>query len=698
MKKYFLFFVILTIVASCSNDKSDDKKHEVLNKQKAVSGAKISRQIFSEKDRTNGLKPEDIAAKFINASNTKDKKKLETVLTKKAYECVSTGKFTDRDFLNFKIKSAVFKDDKAYVPVAFSLKEKRTETELVMRKEDGKWRIHAFKEKNEEGVDITIDMERLCDFFENASTNFKKSFSDYDKNWIAEKKSEYKALKEVDPKKFNSDWQLDINIEDKTVQEAIETLIRPLGLSLFTCGFEQELSKKITFHKKKISRLQVIEIILNELGLYPVYPDISMGGLREFGTAITDSVSEMFVQSGGPFKMEKEGKTLSTQNIPSPNSLLVKRGPRPYPIVFTGPIMIEIEKVVEKVPLATGLVSIIIWGADINKSALVLLKESEEAAMIEDVVDSKGASLLLKKTEGYFSHPEIQGSMFRLAKTVLLKGLYNSVQEIRMISGAVMFETPVKVSEEKVSLKDMKKKPNGVELSFGTLRFFAKFDGSQSRFDIKGPSGLLKKFDIRFYPVDANNAFIGPFSLGTSYSFSTDDDTMPGNRIYSLPTEEEPAHVFFKFLTETNRIEYPFEIKKIPLKSFQKMPEGIVALDFKGCNTPVSIGFVKFDRKDAYFPKAIVKLKNHSNKNILKIETEFEYLDEKGDKLKTFPQNVEGALTMDFQEPVVNKKAEKEIEATAFFLPENAVDLNVRVKGVEFEDFSWWHALVITPP
>ena len=415
----------------------DLAEHEVRNKLKAVSGGKISRQIIPKKGQTNGLKPEDIAAKFIDSSNTKDMKKLESVLTKKAYACMSTGKFTDRDFQDFKIKVAEIKDDKAYVPVTFSSKGKNMETELVMRKEDGRWRIHAFKEKNENGAEITIDIEKLCDFFENASKNLKTSFSDYDKKWIAEKKSEYKALKEVDLKEFNSDWQLDINIKDKTVQEAIETLIRPLGLSLFTPGFEKELSKRITFHKKKISRLQVIEIILNKFGLYPVYPDISMGGLRDFGTAITDSVSEMFVQNGGPFKIEKNEKTLTMQNMPGPNSLIVKYGPRPYPVVFTGPIMIEIKKVVEKVPLATGLVSIVIWGMDINESALVLLKENSEAAMIEEVVDSKGESLLLKRTEGYFPPPEIQGSMFRLEKTVLLKNLYNSVQEIRVISGAM---------------------------------------------------------------------------------------------------------------------------------------------------------------------------------------------------------------------------------------------------------------------
>ena len=46
---------------------------------------------------------------------------------------------------------------------------------------------------------------------------------------------------------------------------------------------------------------------------------------------------------------------------------------------------------------------------------------------------------------------------------------------------------------------------------------------------------------------------------------------------------------------------------------------------------------------------------------------------------------------MEGQEPVVKKKTEKEIETTAFFLPEKALDLNVRIKGVLFEDYSRWN-------
>jgi len=354
--------------------------------------------------------------------------------------------------------------------------------------------------------------------------------------------------------------------------------------------------------------------------------------------------------------------------------------------------MIEIEKVVEKVPLATGLVSILIWGMDVNESALLLLKESDNAAMIKEVKDINGESLFMDKAEGFFPPPEIQSSMFRLKKTVLLKGLYKSVNEIQVISGSMRFETPVNIKEEKVNVKDMKKTPEGVQLSFGKLRLFVKSDGKTSFFEFKGPGSLLKTLNIRFYPVDEKNRFVGPFSLGTSFGFRTDDETIPGNKTYSLPLNEEPESVLFKFFTETRRIEYPFEIEKIPLKSFTEMPDGIVGLDFKGYDTPVSIDFIKFNRSDPNFSKVTLNLKNHSNKGILKIETDFEYIDGTGAKLKTFPHGIQGAFTMDDQESVVENNTEQEIETTAFFLPENAVSLNVGIKGIEFEDYSRWEA------
>jgi hypothetical protein len=192
--------------------------------------------------------------------------------------------------------------------------------------------------------------------------------------------------------------------------------------------------------------------------------------------------------------------------------------------------------------------------------------------------------------------------------------------------------------------------------------------------------------------VDRNGRFFGPFSVGTSYSFSTSDDNLPGEINHSLSMEEEPAAVGFKLLTAVEEIQYLFEIDQIHLKSYAKMPAVPVAIDFGEHKKPVSVEFRDFDRQDVTFPQARLGLENHANKSILKIEADLCYLDAAGQTLKTLPHEIKGVFTQHSQDAVVEKKSATEVKTTAFFLPDNAVGMEVQVKGVEFADYTRWDA------
>ncbi len=138
-------------------------------------------------------------------------------------------------------------------------------------------------------------------------------------------------------------------------------------------------------------------------------------------------------------------------------------------------------------------------------------------------------------------------------------------------------------------------------------------------------------------------------------------------------------------------LEYPFELREIPLEHHEEMPAEITALSFGEHERPVEVEFVRFtDRENPDFPKVLVRAQSYANKDALTIHARFTYLDRQGKALKDFPHTLTGTFSSEGHAPVVEKGGTAEVETTAFFMPEETAGLEVSVEKVEFIDGTEW--------
>jgi hypothetical protein len=165
-------------------------------------------------------------------------------------------------------------------------------------------------------------------------------------------------------------------------------------------------------------------------------------------------------------------------------------------------------------------------------------------------------------------------------------------------------------------------------------------------------------------------------------------------------TNEPPASVHLKIVSKVTEVEYPIELKNIPLNHHAEMPEKLETLLFAGHDAPVTVEFIEI-RKDPNFPpehapeNILVRVTNHSNKNAHSIRCQLVYLDEQGSEVERFsapPTTLTGKVTQDGIQPVVARNATEEVETTAFFMPGQTKNVRVDLQGVEFIDGTTWRS------
>ena len=120
------------------------------------------------------------------------------------------------------------------------------------------------------------------------------------------------------------------------------------------------------------------------------------------------------------------------------------------------------------------------------------------------------------------------------------------------------------------------------------------------------------------------------------------------------------------------------------------MPEKIEELSFGKHPAPVSGEFMHIVDPDPGFTKILVRLVNHSNKDITSIFVNLVYLDVNGNEIDDFPSTISGDFSFEGQEPAVTKNAANEIETTAFQMPEGTVDIRIEVNSADFIDGTTW--------
>ncbi|MCH7989898.1 MAG: hypothetical protein IID46_12215, partial [Planctomycetes bacterium] len=132
----------------------------------------------------------------------------------------------------------------------------------------------------------------------------------------------------------------------------------------------------------------------------------------------------------------------------------------------------------------------------------------------------------------------------------------------------------------------------------------------------------------------------------------------------------------------------------VVVPSVEKKPMILSPAKFPGHDTPISLEFVKITGEEN-FREVQFKAINHSDKGIESFEMTLVFLDAGGKKLKDFPSSYSsptqfGPDGQQTREPAVKKKATKQFEVTAFFMPEETKSVRADLRSVRFVDAETW--------
>jgi hypothetical protein len=394
----------------------------------------------------------------------------------------------------------------------------------------------------------------------------------------------------------------------------------------------EPLSKPVTIKLDAVSRLQAIEGIAGQVGLYPRYT------LRKLG---------------------------------------FRQGPRPLPAIFAGPFMVEVSRLDEAVPYATGSVDLRLLAAAIPTAAIAQIKSLNFSADVEEddtltfrlleVTGTGGQDILNDNSVGMM--PQATRTMIILARTVDLKNLIRSVEQIERLNGELSFVLPTKMTTLKFPNIDKGTTASGDGLS---MKIGNVSPGQMSMIEVEFEG--IKPDRVKIVPLDADGKAM-EVNGGGSSSFGEKGSC-------SVFVEGTPASIEARVIQETERVRVPFELSGIALESHGQMPEAIEPLKFEG-DQPVTVEFVEF-KGSGDSKKIVLRVTNHANKDLATVHLQLNYYDAADKKLDDSPHGHSRGRSF------VAAGGTEDIEVSTFFMPDDTESIRVDVKSASFADATEW--------
>ncbi len=533
------------------------------------------------------------------------------------------------------------------------------------------------------GEEMLVDLsERLGSAIQSElQTLFENAARGGSDEAIARKKKDFDAIRSWSQADFAALWRNREDWRGRTALDALRELTVSLGLTLDAGEHAGALSGEVTSDLRGLSRLEAIERIAVEKGLHPVLPDVSaMARAASPRPGLPDAFqSALEERFGEAVRGRIDQSTGDPSPGPAPDAVSLVAGPRPFPVTFAGPFVVSVGDVVERVPHGTGTVDVVVRAYGIDPGLLAVLGDVMESIRFENVADAAGRSLARDENARYFGGGLSARGAFESVTRVRLEGLLREVETIHRIVGVHVFPLP-----ESVEIIDVKSVAKHAEAHAGALRaVVVEGGGSSTTFELTGLPAPFDSLIIRAWPYDAAGK-----SLGTLYQGTT---SWRRDRVrFQVQTPEPPARVTLKIISSRRDVEYPFELRDVPLPRHAEQPERLEPIDFAGRDVPVEVTLLGVDRSDQGLPELRLRVDNHANKAIESALVRIFYLGTGGETLSDFPQNLTGSNTAPGQDLLVADGSRTDAQAPAFFMPDGAVSARIAVEQLEFVDGTVW--------
>ena len=674
-----LLLVLLAIIA-CSSEKTSDTLDEKKAQAEGVGNKSDNAKIQAKA----GKNPEEIVHMYMQASRQGEMKAVLRSMTDEARKAFSSWEQTAQEQgqkgEKFVVGEATVENDLARVPVTTTgpvKSQPHRELTFLLRSSDGRWGIYALETVLENGSKFTLNFEKMDSVAKKMEGAFRQMVSPDSETMRRDaevQQKSYDALQKISPERFETAWKRDLAAQNRPASEVLAELLAPMGVLPPSDTGDGLIDAPVSVSLKGKSRLEAIEAVCAQIGHYPEYPYTP-----EMRYGVMGGFVETFAQSFG--EMAEEG-----DDAHASNALRLIKGARPRPAFFFGPLMMVVREIKQHSAYATGHLSLTVFGADIDHGVFELLGETDDPFHVETLEDRNGNSLLHSITHGMRFSPYGEGAFFRLDRTVHLKSLLRHIAEIREFSGKMVFHLPEAMLQGEFRFENDGEKRTE---SLGPLSVVSWRKAKEIFLEFAGPSSVLGNRLVKYAPADARGEPVFVSTTGHNWAIIEGSDE-PGEVSAQISLSRPAASVACKYVSRVENVEFSFSVKSLALPSPELMPEALPPLEHPNFDEPVSLEFVELDRSDPYFGKARVRIVNHSNKDISRIEAKFVYLDDGENEINEFPHQLEGAETPEGRELYVAAGQTAEKRVPAFFIPLNMVGVEFRIDRVEFMDASLW--------
>lgn len=510
------------------------------------------------------------------------------------------------------------------------------------------------------------------------------------------------AMESVSSRAFEAAWKIDIDIQQQPARVELERLSAELGLRM---GNLEEhaaaLDKPVSLQLQGVSRLQAIEQICSQVGLYPDYtqqPDMAGGGPF---AALALMMGRM---AGGQVPVVAAAPEPAAEALPA---VSLRAGARPVPLVFTGPFALEVTRLEEYPPDATGLLDVSLFLGGIHPSAQAYWTDGDWRQWFRPI-----GLVFFEKWRDVDGLDIVPADDLRMAmqSSAVLPGqtsqvpLHNLLRDVKSLRLTTEISVPLPTKVETIRFDDLTVSPitrgETTAVTIRSVKIQPAVPATNDQPVREASASIVVEAKCSFgaklscVVLDAQGHVLR--GLGSGYSMdgsyavrgpSTKKESI-GQLRGNLQVQGVPKTLVVKVLSEEQKLTFPVELD-VALKSSSEQVEKLAELEFDG-PCPVELETLKIG-KDQMFWEADVQITNHSNKNVANIEAKMHYLDREGKKLSE-----QTAMLQPMHEPrqkrflMATPKSTRKTDVTAFFAPDELASVRFVLESVTFGDGTTW--------
>jgi RNA polymerase sigma factor (sigma-70 family) len=458
-------------------------------------------------------------------------------------------------------------------------------------------------------------------------------------------------LEAVSPTDWETSWKEDLDATGQPSGEVLRRLLRPWGLTVEAePALARALAQPLHLSLRGLPRLELIEEVCRRAGVYPVYPD---------GT---------------------------TQENSWDRAVRLKGGPRPLPIAFAGPFLVEVKEVKEFAPSATGELKVRFLAVGLPPAVALPLHDGEPIRF-RRVAGPRGEDLTdAARLPSWGGSETYEG--FDTSKDVYLKNLVRGVAVLGKVEGVL--SVPIVTRVDTLRFTDLKpgevRRAGGVQITLQGIK--------PERRHINGEQVEWQDYDFRYRNTRLFRVvYSGHDSAGRLLHCDRSNGGGSNEEGYQLVAySQKPAAITARVMAEVKHIDYPFRLENVPLPSPEKMPEKLGVLSFTGHTAPVTVEVVNL-LPEQHPPAVELRLTNHSNKDVRRLDLGLSY-EEAGewrlrDRPAVWPTGAEAKPDV----PAVLARGQAKVfRVSAFGLRQGTRAARAAVVKVEFTDATEWKA------